>query len=176
MIEGNKRSPNAPVQEKDKRFSLEFNKSWGHRIALMLTDSFGSMQFLGSCLAFMALWIAWNLGAFSSLKPFDKFPFPLLSLLAALFALILSITVLISQNREGKLESVRQEIEFEVNVRAEKEVTKVLHMLHEIQQKLGIDRTDDVELEEMKESIDISELREKLTDVDENEQETRAQL
>jgi len=41
-------------------------------------------------------------------------------------------------------------------------------MLHEIQKKLGIDSTIDTELEKMKETLDIQELHEKLSSIDEN--------
>lgn len=66
------------------------------------------------------------------------------------------------------MNSVRQQIEFEVNVHAETEITKVLEMLHEIQKKLGINITTDTELEEMKETLDIGQLHEKLNSIDEN--------
>lgn len=89
-------------------------------------------------------------------------------MIVTLFSIILSVSVLINQKREGKMNSVRQQIEFEVNVHAETEITKVLEMLHEIQKKLGINITTDTELEEMKETLDIGQLHEKLNSIDEN--------
>lgn len=44
----------------------------------------------------------------------------------------------------------------------------MLEMLHEIQKKLGIDTTTDTELEEMKETLDIGQLHEKSSSIDEN--------
>lgn len=69
------------------------------------------------------------------------------------------MSVLISQNRQRKLEKIREQVEFEVNIRAEKEITKMLEMLHEMQLKMGI-RKNDQELEEMKEKLDVNELHE----------------
>lgn len=89
-------------------------------------------------------------------------------MIVTLFSIILSVSVLINQKREGKMNSVRQQIEFEVNVHAETEITKVLEMLHDIQKKLGINITTDTELEEMKETLDIGQLHEKLNSIDEN--------
>ena len=59
-------------------------------------------------------------------------------------------------NREGKMNSVRQ-IEFEVNVHDETEITKVLEMLHDIQKKLSINKATDTELEQMKETLDTGQ-------------------
>ncbi len=92
----------------------------------------------------------------------------MLTMIVSLFAIILSVAVLISQNREGKMNSLRQQIEFEVNVHAEYEITKVLAMLHEIQIKLGISNKKDTVLEEMKEPLDIQKIHEQLNDMDEN--------
>ncbi len=61
------------------------------------------------------------------------------------------------------MEKVRQRIEFEVNIRAEGEISKMLDMRHQIQKKIGIDNNDQ-ELEQMKENLDIQELRNNLDD------------
>ncbi len=92
----------------------------------------------------------------------------MLTMIVSLFAIILTVAVLISQNREGRMNSLRQQIEFEVNVHAENEITKVLAMLHEIQIKLGISNKKDTVLEEMKETLDIQKIHEYLNDMDEN--------
>ncbi len=56
---------------------------------------------------------------------------------------------------------IRQRIDFEVNVQAENEITKILIMLDELHGKLGISKKRiDKELEEMKEEIDIIEIKE----------------
>jgi uncharacterized membrane protein len=65
--------------------------------------------------------------------------------------------VLISQNRQRKIEKIREQVEFEVNIKAETEITKILEMLHDIQKKMGIAKKDP-ELEEMKETTDIQQL------------------
>jgi uncharacterized membrane protein len=82
-------------------------------------------------------------------------------MVVSIFAIILSVSVLISQNRQRRLEKVRQEVEFAVNVRSEAEITKMLSMLHAIQKKLGM-KNEDQELEAMKEKLDIRQLHQKL--------------
>lgn len=156
------------TENKQLKSNLEFNKSWGEHIAVLLARIFGSMTFLLSSIVLFLVWISWNLNLLPYLKVFDPYPFTMLTMIVALFSTILSVSVLINQKRESKMNSVRQQIEFEVNVHAENEITKVLEMLHEIQKKLGIDNTSDKELEEMKETLDIQKLHEKLNAVDEN--------
>ncbi len=157
-------------ESKDKPLKsiLEFDKSWGDRVAVFLANTFGSMWFLCASLTLFLLWITWNLNLITGLKAFDPYPFTMLTMIVALFSIILSISVLINQKREGKMNSIRQQIEFEVNIHAENEITKVLEMLHEIQKKMGINNTTDTELETMKETLDIQHLHEKLNEIDED--------
>ena len=140
---------------------LGINRSWSDKIAVFITDTFGSIAFLNCCILIFMVWILWNTSLLPGLRPFDKFPFPALEMGVSIFAIILSVSVLISQNREGKLEKTRQQVEFEVNVRAENEITKILNMLHEMQKKMGIDSHDN-ELEVMKEDIDLHRLHQQL--------------
>ena len=56
---------------------------------------------------------------------------------------------------------MRQQVEFEVNVHAETEITKILQMLHKMQLKMGIDHQD-AELEGMKENIDLQQLQQQM--------------
>ncbi|WP_354304326.1 DUF1003 domain-containing protein [Pedobacter sp. UYP1] len=132
----------------------------GDRLSLFITNTFGSISFLFICAVFFAVWICWNLGLLKPLRIFDPFPFPALEMVVSIFAIILSVSVLISQKRQARMESIRQEVEFEVNIHAEKEITKMLEMLHDIHKALKIENQDD-ELEGMKQELDINKLHEK---------------
>lgn len=149
---------------KEMLSGLKIRKSPGDKIALWITDTFGSMLFLFLCMIFFMLWILWNLRFFHSVKPFDPYPFTMLTMIVSIFAIVLSVAVLISQNRSGKLESKRQQIEFEVSLVAEKEITKMLGMLHDIQVKLGIDDHLDTELSQMKEDIDVQDIHDRISE------------
>jgi uncharacterized membrane protein len=138
--------------------SLDFNKTPTDRFATAIASAFGSITFLITCILFFIAWAIGNARLVPALKPFDAFPFPILEMLVSLFAVILSVSVLINQNRQGKMEKLQQQVEFEVNVRAEEEITKLLAMLHEIQQHLCIKHKEDKELEKMKETTDIHEI------------------
>ena len=160
-----KTDPQKDMVDQGIKSKLEINKTLSDRVALFITDSLGSIKFLCFCIVFFILWISWNLNFLPGLKPFDRYPFPALEMIVSIFAIILSVSVLISQNRQGKMEKVRQQVEFEVNVRAENEVTKVLQMLHEMQKKMGINIKDS-ELETMKENIDLQQLHHKVDDTE----------
>lgn len=137
--------------------ALDFTKTPVDKIAVFIINVFGSVTFLLFCMLLFAVWISWNLGFFG-FKPFDPFPFPILEMSVSIFAIVLSVSVLINQNRQGRMDKIRQQVDFEVNVRAEAEITKMLNMLHAIQQKLGIDSSGDTQLEEMKEVTNVKQI------------------
>jgi uncharacterized membrane protein len=161
------KKPNGGAENAELKSSLDFTRTRADQITVFLVEILGSMKFLFCCILMFTLWICWNLHFFPSLKPFDPFPFPILEMTVSLFAIILSVSVLINQNRQGKIEKIQRQVEFEVNVRAEDEVTKILNMLHEIHQKMGLNSKEDKELEEMKETIDIKQIHQAI-----DEQET----
>jgi uncharacterized membrane protein len=137
----------------------EFEEKWTDALAKFLTKFFGTLRFLILTLIFITFWIVANLGLVPGINPFDLYPFVWLVTLVQLFSILLSIIILISQNQEERINEVRQQMDFEINVRAEQEITKILRMIEEIHTKLGIARVDR-ELEQMKETINISEVKE----------------
>ncbi len=151
------------MSKKDQQLqsSLDFTKTPTDHVAVFIAETLGSLGFLVSCTLLFIVWIGWNLHLFNA-EPFDPFPCPILEMIVSLFAIILSVSVLINQNRQGRIDKIRQQVEFEVNVRAENEITKILSMLHEIHQKLGLESQQDIELEKMKEQIDIKNIHRKL--------------
>ena len=76
---------------------------------------------------FFGGWIVINLGLFRGFKVFDPFPFGLMSDIVSLEAIILTLFVLTSQNRQRSRDQVRSDIEFETSVNTE---LKIAH-LHE---------------------------------------------
>ena len=110
---------------------LDFHRGRLDKVADFLTEQFGTLWFLLFNAAFFLGWIEWNLGWFG-LPIFDPFPFSLLTMAVSLEAIFLAIIVLISQNRQSKIADIRQQIDFEVDVRAEAEINKILHKLDDI--------------------------------------------
>ncbi|WP_461448668.1 DUF1003 domain-containing protein [Mucilaginibacter sp.] len=155
--------------EKELKSALEFRHTRTDHFSGFTTNVLGSVGFLIGSIMFFVIWITWNLfGA----HPFDPFPFPILEMAVSLFAIVLSVTVLINQNRQSRMDKTRQQVEFEVNVRAENEITMMLKMLHEIHQKLGLKTESDKELEEMKEVTDVKQIHQT---IDENQSENKSE-
>ena len=72
-----------------------------------------------------AVWVAWNLDLLSILRPFDPFPFGLLTLVTSLEAIFLSCFVLISQERQASKDRIRSDVEYAANIKAGLEVTQL---------------------------------------------------
>lgn len=137
--------------------SLHFERTWTDVFADFLTLKFGTVSFLfinGVC---FVIWFLANLGFFGN-SPFDPYPFNLLTMTVSLEAIFLSIIVLISQNKQSKIAEIRQQIDFEINVRSEEEITKILELIDDLRKIQGIKRRDP-ELEMMKEPIDIQRIQ-----------------
>jgi len=133
------------------------------KFADVLTLKFGSVLFLSMNAVWFLVWIVLNTKVIPGLKPFDPFPFGLLTMIVSLEAIFLAIIVLISQNRAAKIAELREEIDLQVNSIAESEVSKVIELLGFLLKKNGI-KIDDPEIEAMIQPIrshDIERILEK---------------
>lgn len=131
------------------------------KLADKLTTSFGSISFLIVNLIFFAVWILINTGKLPLVPIFDPFPFTFLTMTVSLEAIILSVVVLMSQNRQGQISSLRDELQLQVNLITEKEITKVLQLLKMILNKNEAEISD-LELEDMLKEVDTSYIERKL--------------
>ena len=132
------------------------------RAADAITGFFGSIPFAILHVFWFVFWILANNGYFPGITVFDPFPYGLLTMVVSLEAIFLSVFVLISQNRESQITDLRSEIDFHVNMQAEQEVTKMLHMVEEIYEHLGLSKKKDKELEAMKQPIDPDKIAEEI--------------
>ena len=131
------------------------HRSFFTQIADDLTAVFGSTAFLIVNVILFISWVSINLGLVPELTSFDPFPFGLLTMVVSLEAIILSIVILVSQNRQSYVTSIREELHLQINLIAEEEITKALKMLAEIRNKMDIKEADP-ELDEMLERINTS--------------------
>jgi uncharacterized membrane protein len=92
------------------------------RVADWIAWFSGSMPFLIINAAWFIIWISLNT-LHLGIPAFDPYPFGLLTMIVSLEAIFLSCFVLVSQNRQTEKDRVRSDIEYEVNVKAELEVT-----------------------------------------------------
>ncbi|MEK9130565.1 MAG: DUF1003 domain-containing protein [Patescibacteria group bacterium] len=134
------------------------HRSQAERIAEFLTNHFGNLWFLLGNVLLFALWIVINLGKLEGVPVFDPYPFNLLTMVVSLEAIFLSVIVLISQNKASNIDEIREEINFRVNVQAEKEITKMLQMLETIERKLKINNGRDRKLKVMEKELNIERI------------------
>ena len=123
-------------------------RSMIERIADRLTRIAASTLFLVLHVAWFLAWILSNTGAFGR-RPFDPFPFGLLTMIVSLEAIFLSIFVLMAQSRESAVAELREEVSLQVVLRMEEEVTKTLQLVAGLYARLGHQVSIDAELREM---------------------------
>ncbi|WP_293905173.1 DUF1003 domain-containing protein [Phenylobacterium sp.] len=117
-------SRNVNDEVADARSAVDQAADW-------IADFSGSIPFLMIHVVIFFVWIAWNMALSETLR-FDAFPFGLLTMVVSLEAIILSVFVLLSQNRQIEKDRVRGEIEYDVNLKAELEIMQ----LHEKMDRL----------------------------------------
>lgn len=110
-------SRNVNQEEEDHRTKVMKVADW-------ISEFSGSLPFLFIHCAVFAVWILFNVGVIrrTSVGGWDPFPFGLLTMVVSLEAIILSVFVLLSQNRQVARDRVRNDIEYAVNLNAELEV------------------------------------------------------
>ncbi len=128
---------NANEEIEDKRTVVE-------KAADGIASFSGSIPFLFLHLAAFAAWIVINLNVIPGLKAYDPYPFGFLTMVVSLEAIVLSVFVLLSQNRQAAKDRIRGDIEYDINLKAELEVAhlhekvdnlnaEVLSRLHNIE-------------------------------------------
>ena len=115
---------NVNVKHKESLSKLE-------KVAVKVTDGVGSMGFFLIILTWTLLWLGWN-----TLAPkafcFDPFPaFVLWLFISNMIQIFLMPLIMIGQNLQGRHSERRAESDFDVNVRAEKEIEVILMHLEQ---------------------------------------------
>ncbi|OKL41664.1 DUF1003 domain-containing protein [Pontibacter flavimaris] len=141
------------------------NRSAENRIADAITGFVGSMTFVYIHIVFFGLWIAWNTGLLG-LEPFDP-SLVILAMEASVEAIFLSTFVLISQNRMSAQADKRAELDLQVSLLTEHEVTQLIKMVKAIAQKMDIQESHDPEINELTKNV----APEKVMDTMEKQQE-----
>jgi uncharacterized membrane protein len=109
----------------------------GDRVAGFITRFCGSMAFVWVHVIWFTCWIVAN--TILPFKPIDPFPFTFLTMVVSLEAIFLSTFIMISENRQERVDERRSHLDLQINLLAEQENTKMLHLLREIALKVGVD-------------------------------------
>src|SRR5580765_6325615 len=110
----------------------------------------------------LAFWIVTNSG-WTRITPFDPFPFTMLSNVASIEAIFLTLFILASQKRLTADADRRGHLDLQVNLLSEQEMTMVLQMLREICEHLDLRGTVDSEkFKELARRTDVGQLAEQV--------------
>ncbi len=131
------------------RRQVELRKTRQDRIADAITRFSGSMGFLYMHGVWFGIWITVNVGEHPIIG-FDPYPFGLLTMIVSLEAIFLSTFVLISQNKMGEVADSRADLDLQINLLSEYEITRILRLVDAIADKMEIAEASDPELDELK--------------------------
>jgi CRP/FNR family cyclic AMP-dependent transcriptional regulator len=125
-------SRNVNIETEDRRTLVQKSADW-------ISDFSGSLPFLFLHVALFAIWIALNVAPLSqsSIGGFDAYPFGLLTMSVSLEAIFLSVFVLLSQNRQASRDRVRNDIEYEINLKAELEIGQLHQKLDHLHEQIA---------------------------------------
>ena len=106
------------------------------KVADWISEASGSIPFLLIHCVLFFVWIIVNVGPLSRTRwgGWDPYPFGLLTMVVSLEAIILSVFVLLSQNRQVARDRVRNDIEYQVNLKAELEVAELHRNVADLQE------------------------------------------
>ncbi len=134
------------------RRAVEKRKAWPVRVADAITRFTGSMKFVAIHVVLFGGWILWNLPG-SPLPRFDP-SYVILAMAASVEAIFLSTFVLISQNRMMQLSDERADLDLQINLLAEHEVTRLIRMMKRIGERLGVEEVEAPDLPELERDVE----------------------
>ena len=102
------------------------------RLAERVATFIGRPHFVWVHLAWFGIWAALNAGAIAFVRQFDAYPYSLLGILLSAEAILATGFLLISQNQQQLQAEKFAELDYEVNVRAFREIQDVRRRLDEI--------------------------------------------
>jgi uncharacterized membrane protein len=121
------------------------------RLAWAVTTFAGSLQFVCIHAAVVACWVAINLG-WTPLQAFDP-TFVVLATVASVEAIFLTSFVLIAQNQMQADADRRADLDLQVSLLAEHEITRLMSMTRRIAERLNVAFEEEPELDDLERDI-----------------------
>lgn len=130
------------------RKAEERRASRSDKLSDTITRFTGSMTFVLIHLVVYGLWIAINLGVIPGVPRFDP-TFVVLAMEASVEAIFLSTFILITQNRMMAAAAERADLDLQISLLAEHEITRLIKLVREMAERMGIEAAHDPELAEL---------------------------
>jgi uncharacterized membrane protein len=139
------------------------DRSLSERISDAIAGFAGTLAFFIVHVAGFALWAAVNSGRISFIRPFDPYPYAFLTMAVSLEGVLVATFVLIKQNRMSRRAERRDHLMLQVDLLAERELTKLLQMQRLICAHLGLEQgARDAEAEELSAETPVDALAEEV--------------
>jgi uncharacterized membrane protein len=122
------------------------------RLAQAITRFSGSMRFVYFHFLVYGAWILANLGWLPGVRPWDP-TFVVLAMVASVEAIFLSTFILITQNRMAAAADRRAELDVQISLLAEAEITKLVELVSEIAARMEVPFAEQQDIEEMKQLV-----------------------
>ncbi len=135
------------------RHEEERKRTTQERLSDAITRFTGSLRFVYIHAFLFGSWIIWNLGWIPGLPLFDP-SFVVLAMVASVEAIFLSTFVLISQNRMQAQAEKRAELDLQISLLAEHEITQLMTVVDAVARRLGVELPGNSDIEEVKLDVD----------------------
>jgi uncharacterized membrane protein len=138
------------LQQRRKR--EECAASWQERVADAITRFGGSMLFVYIHVTVFGFWIVANLHWIPGVPSWDD-SFVVLAMIASVEAIFLSTFVLITQNRMAAAADKRADLDLQISLLTEHELTRIATLLIDMAKKMGVKTEVDEELKEVQQDV-----------------------
>ena len=142
------RNIEALLQRQERR---ERARGVQERLADGITRFTGSLPFIYVHLAVVLAWTLINAG-WTPLPKFDP-TFVLLATFASVEAIFLSAFVLMTQNRMQAEADRRADLDLQISLLSEHELTRLVSLTRRLAERVGVDSSDDPELHEIQRDV-----------------------
>lgn len=131
------------------------------RIGMAITGGVGTMASIILHVFFIAGWCLYNSGIIGVGKPFDPYPFNLLTLIVSFEGVLIALFVLLTQNRMARQTELRSHLNLQLEMLMEQELTTTLRLVRRLCEAQGI-QEEEQQVSRLSESTDVEKLAEKL--------------
>ncbi len=142
--------------------------SWMQLGIERVSSFIGSPVYFGCVVVFILVWVALNSwAAHAGWAFYDEPPFFWLQGIVSANALLLTVAVLIRQNRMAQLAQHRAHLDLQVNLLTEQKVTKILQLIDEIRRHIpALPAPVDGEVSELTKPADARAIHDAIREVD----------
>lgn len=142
-------------------------RPWSDRVADKISRFAGSMWCVGVHLVYFGAWLTLNSKYVNIIEHWDPYPFVMLAMLASVEAIFLSTFVLISQNRMQRLADQRAELDLQISLVTEQELSRAIVMLDGIAERVGsTKRPPRAELEDAERDLNPEKIAQQIEESD----------